>query len=204
MGENTPRSSCLSKLLDVRSYVIAARRSSVNAEPAAALFMALIFGLIALALFPLWVTFDLMSTWDFTTAIRFASEDAIYDMAYQVEGWTNLSVGAALAGIVFTSFTLLPSLFELAFPAVSHPLLNLVLIVSVTFDYVVDWPKASALASQWTDNSMIAFVYSVALTAFLSVGVQALLVVAVTVVIFSLLALVRGGTQRATVIIDQQ
>lgn len=199
-----PRASCAARLLDVRSYVLAARRSLAYAEPGAALFMVVVFGLIAAVLFPIWVTFDLLSTWAFTTAIRDASADAVYAAAAYTEGLLNMSVGALLVGIIFTGFTLLPSLFELAFPTVMHPLLNMILWASIVFDYITDWPKAAGVAMQWSDNQIIGFVYTVFFCAFISVTVQALLVVCITVVIYGLLALLRGGARQAQTVIIQQ
>jgi hypothetical protein len=200
----TEHQSCAARLLDIRTYVLSARRAMLHAEPAAALFMVFVFGLIALCLLPLYITFDLGSTWTFTTGLRDAAAPAINDVANQAAGWLQISIGAALAGVILTSFTLLPSLFELAFPTVSHPLLSILLWLSITFDYVTDWGKTWDLVGTWTDNPAIHFVGTVALCAFFSVGVQALLVVCVTVVIFGLVALVSGGKRQAEAVIVRQ
>ena len=199
-----PRQSCAARLLDIRSYVLAARRSMIHAEPAAALFMIVAFGLIALVLMPIWVSFDLLSTWDFTTGLRLASEGVIYDSAAYADAIIGMSVGALLVGIIFTGFTLLPSLFELAFPTVSHPLLNIILWSSIVFDYITDWGKAASVAETWTDNPLLAFAYTAVFCAFVSVAVQALLVLCITVVLFGLIALVRGPARQArAVVIDE-
>lgn len=201
--EREPRSSCFARMLDVRSYVLAARRSMIAAEPAAALFMIAAFGLIALVLTPIWISFDLLSTWDFTTGLRLASEGVIYDAGGYADAVLGMSVGAMLVGIVFTGFTLLPSLFEVAFPTVSHPLLNVILLMSITFDFVTDWAKAATVTATWTDNPVLGFVATALFCAFVSVGVQAILVLCVTVVIFGCLALVRGPMRQArAVVID--
>jgi hypothetical protein len=199
MQQSSP--SCAARLLDIRSYVLAARRSMLNAEPAAALFMALTFGLIALCLLPIWLTFDLGSTWTFTAGLRDAAAPAINDVAAQAAGWMQISIGAALAGVILTSFTLLPSLFELAFPSVQHPLLSLVLWASIIFDYVTDWGKTWDLVATWTDNPLLRFVGTMAMCAFFSVIVQALLVLCVTIVLFGGLALVRGGRRTAEAVV---
>lgn len=201
--EPTNRPSCFARLLDVRSYVLAARGAAGNAEPPAALAMLIVFSLICLALLPLWISFDLLSTWEFTTALRDTSADAVNDLAARAEGLLDLPVAALLSGVVFTSFTLLPTLFELAFPTVNHPLLNLILTVSIVFDYVTDWGKASELAARWVENPTLAFLATMGLTAFFSVLVQAVLVCCVTVVAYSALALLRGGARQVRgVIID--
>lgn len=202
--QNTTRPSCFARLLDVRSYVLSARRAMLNAEPAAALFMMLTFGLIALCLLPLWLTFDLGSTWTFTTGLRDAAAPAVSQMTAQAEGWLQMSIGAALAGLILTSFTLLPSLFELAFPSVQHPLLSLVLLCSIVFDFITDWAKTWELVASWTDNPVLHFLGAVAMCAFFSVGVQAVLVLCVTVIIFGVIALVSGGKRQAEAVILQQ
>jgi hypothetical protein len=186
------RQSCFARMLDVRGYVIAARAATASAPPGAALAMMLVFGVIALCLLPIWISFDLASTWEFTTGARDASEAVVYDLAARAEGILGMSVAALLAGLILTSFTLLPTLFELAFPTVNHPLLNMVLVASILFDFVTDWGKAWDTAAAWTQNPALHFVYTAAFCLFVSVGVQALLVVCVTVVLYAILALVRG------------
>jgi hypothetical protein len=122
-------------------------------------------------------------------------------MAWRVDGLLGLSVGAMLTGLVFTGFTLLPSLFELAFPTVTHPLLNLILFCSIVFDYVTDWGKAAELAGSWTSNPVLAFGYTMVVCAFVSVFVQAILVCCVTVIIFGGVRLVSGGARKAQTVI---
>jgi hypothetical protein len=199
-----PRQSCFARLLDVRSYVMAARGSMSQAEPASALFMVAVFGLIALVLTPIYISFDLMSTWDFTTGLRQVSEGVVFDMSARAEGFLSLSVGALLTGVIFTGFTLLPSLFELAFPTVNHPLLNLLLLASIVFDYVTDWGKAAELAGGWSDNPTIAFFYTMLVCAFVSIFVQALLVCCLTVVIFGIMAIARGGARQVQAVVLEQ
>ena len=194
-----PRQSCAARMLDIRTYVIAARQSMINAPPAAAIFMIAAFGLIALVLFPIWVSFDLLSTWDFTTGLRLASEGVIYQAGGYADAVLGMSVGALLTGVIFTGFTLLPSLFEVAFPTVNHPLLNLILISSIVFDYVTDWGKAASVAGQWSDNPIMSFLYTALFCAFVSVGVQAILVLCITVVLFGVIALLRGPARQARV-----
>jgi hypothetical protein len=144
---------------------------------------------------PIWISFDLASTWDFTTGARNASEGVVYDLAAQAGNILGMSVAALLAGLILTSFTLLPTLFELAFPTVQHPLLNMVLVASIVFDYVTDWGKAWDTASSWAANPVLHFIYAAVFCLFVSVGVQALLVVCLTVVVYAALAIVRGPVQ---------
>jgi hypothetical protein len=198
------RPSCVARLLDVRSYVIAARQSMRHAEPAAALFMIAVFGMISLVLTPIYLTFDLSSTWTFTTGLREATTPAISGITAQAEGILQMSIGALLTGTILTSFTLLPSLFELAFPTVNHPLLSLILWGSIVFDFITDWGKTWNLVGTWTANPALRFIISVPLCGFFSVLVQALLVICLTVVIFGVITLVSGGRRQAEAIIIQQ
>lgn len=199
-----PRSSCVARMLDVRSYVLAARRAMSTAEPATALYMVLVFGLISLLLCPLWMAYDLGSTWAFTTGLRDGAAPAVTEMSHQLDsatGWLGLSLGSAFIGLVLTAFTLLPSLFELAFPTVSHPLLHLVLLCSVVFDYITDWGKVSDLVATWTDTPALHFIATMVLCAFVSVLVQAMLVCSLTVVLFGVITIVRGGSRQAKAVI---
>jgi hypothetical protein len=202
--QSQPRQSCAAKLLDVRGYVIAARNGMQNAEPSTALFMIVVFGIIALVLTPIYLTFDLGSTWAFTTGVRDAATPAIGDTVALVERTLNITLGGILTGAIFTGFTLLPSLFELAFPTIAHPLLSIVLWISIVFDYITDWGKAWNLVGTWVENPVGRFLICVPLCAFLSVFVQALLVISLTVIIFGLIALVSGGKRQAEAIIIRQ
>lgn len=195
------RQSCAARLLDVRGYVIAARGAMIRADAVGALFMIVVFGLVALVLTPIYLTFDLGSTWAFTSGLRDAARPAVEQVAGQAEGWLQMSVGALLVGIILTSFTLLPTLFELAFPTINHPLLSIVLWVSIIFDYITDFPKTWDLVATWTDNRALQFLISVPFCAFLSVGVQALLVVCVTVILFGLVRLVAGGRRQVETVV---
>jgi hypothetical protein len=199
-----PRPSCVARLLDVRSYVISARQSMRHADPASALFMIAVFGLISLVLTPIYLTFDLSSTWTFTTSLRDAATPAISGITAQAEGILQMSVGALLTGAILTSFTLLPSLFELAFPTIAHPLLSLILWGSIVFDFITDWGKTWDLVGTWTANPALRFIITAPLCMFFSVFVQALLVISITVIIFGVITLIGGGRRQAETIILQQ
>ena len=202
MTTNEPRPSA--RMLDTRSYVVAARRAMLTADATTALYMIATFGLIALLLTPLYLSYDLGSTWAFTTGLRAASTEAVGTVTGQIDGFLGLSVGALLAGVILTSFTFLPSLFELAFPAVTHPLLNLVLTVSIVFDYITDWGKTWDLVGTWIENPAWHFIVTMGACAFFSVGVQAVLACCITVIVFGLITLVRGGTRKAEAVIVNQ
>jgi hypothetical protein len=201
-----PRQSCFARMLDVRGYVIAARGATYGAPPAALLVMVFVFGFIALLLFPFWASYDLASTWEFTTSMRDGSADMLGTMAAQMDGALNISLGAALAGLILTGYTLLPSLFELAFPMVTHPMLMVLLYASLIFDYVTDWAKSWEVTGGWggAENGLMHILYAVSFCLFVSIFVQALLVVCLTVVVFGLIGLVRGGGSRAAGVVIQR
>jgi hypothetical protein len=202
--QTTPRPSCLAAMLDIRTYVLAARNAMGRADAGAAIFMIGVFSVVALVLLPIWITFDLNSTWDFTTGLRAAAEPVVYDVTAQAEDFLQLSVGALLTGLIFTGFTLLPSLFELAFPTVSHPLLNLILLCSIVFDFVTDWGKSADLVATWTDNRTLGFFYTIGVCAFVSVFVQALLVCCITVIVYGIVQIVTGGARQAQAVVISQ
>lgn len=196
------KQSCAARMLDVRGYVLAARGAMAGADPAAALGLVAVFLIIALCLLPLWLAYDLGSTWEFTTALRAGAAPVIEGAALDAGGMLGMSVASALAGVILTSITLLPSLFELAFPSVQHPLLNMVLWASIVFDYTTDWGKSWEVTAAWTDNPVIHALYAASFCLFVSVGVQALLVVCATVVIFGVLSLTGIGRRGAAVIVN--
>ena len=208
--------SCFAKLLDVRTFVMAVRQAYAGVDAGTALVMVLVFGLIGLALTPLYISYDLSSTWEFTTGLREGSRPAIADTTETLTGALDragvpsdtgllgLTVGAALAGVVGLAFTLLPSFFELAFPTITHPLLMLVLYTSIIFDYVTDWSKSWGVAGAWTSSPVLQFLYTVVLNLFFSVGVQALLVICLTAVICGCITIMRGGVREVKTIVVQQ
>jgi hypothetical protein len=202
--QTEPRQSCVTRLLDIRMYIISARGATARLDAGPALFMLIIFGIIALCLAPVWITFDLASTWEFTTGARDASAPALYSLGDRATGILGVSVAAALVGFIFTSFTLLPSLFELAFPSVQHPLLSMLLLASITFDYVTDFPKAWEVASAWTQNPALHFIYAAAFCMFVSVVVQALLALCITIIIYAAIAIVRGPVREVQTIVVGQ
>lgn len=203
--EKIQQQSCLSKMIDVRGMIVAARRAMVGADNSTALAMMAVFLLVLFVLVPIWITFDLHSTWAFTTSIRDSASPIIDYARSDAQNLMGLTVGGALIGLVLTSFTLLPSLFEIAFPTVNHPLVNAVLSASILFDYVTDWPRAWEVTSQWSSNPPVHFAYCVFFNLFMSVGVQALIVISLTVMVFGAITIIRGPMKQTAqpVIVDQ-
>lgn len=197
------RQSCMSRMLDIRGMIVAVRRSMAGADNSTCLAMILIFSLIFLCLLPVYITFDLMSTWDFTTTIREGAAPVVDQMTPQAQSLLGLTVGDLLIGVILTSFTLLPTLFELAFPSIDHPIVNMAIHWSLTFDYISDWPRSWQTTASWSDNPPVRFIYTVLFNLFVSVGVQALLVICITVIVFGVIGILRGGHARGPVIIQQ-
>jgi hypothetical protein len=197
--------SCAARLLDVRGYVLAARYAMRGAEPASAMFMIAVFGLIGICCVPIFIVFDLDSTWQFTTGLRDATGPTVAQMSGQIDNWTQLSIGAVLVGLVGIATTLLPSLFELGFPSIRHPLTTIVLWGCLIFDFVTDWRATWTLVAGWTTQPVIRFVLSIGLNAFFAIFCQAIICVCIAVVASGILNLL-GGTQRRAeaIILPQQ
>lgn len=204
MTKMTESRSCFARMLDLRGMIIAARQGMAGADNSTALAMLAVFSIIFCALLPVWIAFDLSSTWEFTTTIREGATPVVERMAPEAQNILGMSLGALLVGLVLTSFTLLPSLFELAFPSINHPLLNTILHASILFDYITDWPKAWAATEGWAVNPPVRFVYTIIFTLFMSIGIQALLVFCLTVMTFGVLTIVRGPLPMKPMVIDQQ
>jgi hypothetical protein len=197
------RQSCLSRMLDIRGMIVAVRRSTQGMDNATALALIVVFTLIFLCLLPLYITFDLTSTWEFTTTIRAGAAPVIDGVTPRAQTLLGITLGDLLIGVVLTSFTLLPTLVELAFPSIDHPVVNMAVHWSLSFDYISDWPTSWATTGYWADNPVVRFIYTVLFNLFVSVGVQALLVICVTVILFCVLTIIRGGPSRPHVVINQ-
>lgn len=199
------RQSCLAKLLDIRGVIIACRRGMMGADNSTALAQIVIFTLILLCLLPIWIAFDLNSTWEFTTTIRQGAAPILDHATPQAQSMLGMTLGSLLVGVILTSFTLLPTLFELAFPALDHPLVNMVLHASILFDYISDWPRSWATTEGWASNTPVHFIYTVFFNLFMSVGVQALIVISLTVIVFGVITIIRGPVKpmKQQVVIEQ-
>jgi hypothetical protein len=189
-------------MLDVRGMIIAVRRAMASVDNSTALALIVVFGLIALCLLPIYITFDLTSTWEFTTTIRDGARPVVDDLAPRARTMLGITLGDLIIGVILTSFTLLPTLIELGFPSVDHPIVNMAVHWSLSFDYISDWPRSWETTGYWADNPAVRFIYTVFFNLFVSVGVQALLVICVTVILFCVLTIIRGPA-RSPVVIQQ-
>lgn len=193
--------SCLAKLLDVRGIIFACRRGMQGVDNSTALAMILIFTLITLLLLPIWIAFDLNSTWSFTTTIREGAAPILDQATPQAQTLLGITLGSLLVGVILTGFTLLPTLFELAFPGINHPLVNMVLHASILFDYISDWPRSWETTAGWSANTPVRVLYTVFFNLFMSVGVQALIVICLTVIIFGVVTIIRGPLRPAKAVV---
>jgi hypothetical protein len=166
--------------------------------------MIIVFAIIGLCLAPVWTSYDLASTWSWATVVKEGSAahigaigDYVDTKAPQGAMFLDMTMGQAITGLIVLGITLLPTLFELGFPSIRHPLLMLLLSGAILFDYITDFGSSWAATSGWagSDNSFIHFLWTaLVFNPFVSVGVQALLVVCVTVVVFGFVRLVRGAS----------
>ena len=181
--------SCFAKLLDVRSYVVAMRSGFHGAPPGAAVLLIIGLVVICMLVLPFWAALDLATTWEFSAQLRFVAAPFVNDAASKAGGVVGMSVAAALATFVLTSFTLLPTFFELVFPSFRHPLLDMTLQASLLFDFITDWPKAYELTAA-TANPLLHYSYAAITCIIVSVGLQAVLVMCVTGIAYGSLRLI--------------
>ncbi|GEM_PF-1647456 len=187
------RRSCISTMLDLRGIVLAARQACANMEPAVALTLLVGSLLIFLCCLPIYWTWDLSSTWDFMTGMRDQAEPAFDGMQRQFERHAGNAAASVIVAFLATCFTLLPTFLELVFPSINHPLSNSAVHASIVFDYITDWPRAWSTTDGWTDNPVSHFIVCVGWTFFVSIFIQAIMVLCVTMFVFCVIGLLRGG-----------
>ncbi len=195
------RGSCFAQLLDIRNFIIAARRMVWESDAWVVAVLIVIFAVIGLALSPIYIAHDLHSTWTWATPLRDAAQPKIDDLGYAVDGALgnstimNMTVGQMMGALTLVALTLLPSLFELAFPSLRHPLLMIVLSACILFDYITDWEASWNATASWSgaENWLVHFLWTAGFNFFVSIGVQAILVMCITVVVFGLVRLVTGA-----------
>jgi hypothetical protein len=195
------RGSCFAQLLDIRNFIVAARRMVMETDAMVVVVLIIIFAIIGLALTPLYITHDLHSTWTWATPLRDAAQPKIDDLGYAVDGVVgnatimNMTMGQFMGALTLVALTLLPSLFEIAFPSLRHPLLMIVLSACILFDYITDWEASALATASWSgsDNAIVHFAWTALFNFFVSIGIQAILVMCITVVIFGFVRLIGGA-----------
>lgn len=200
-GQGNP--SCFARLLDIRFFIVAARRMVAECDATVTVVLIIIFAIIGLCLTPIYLTYDLASTWAWATPIRDGAQPKIDDMAYSFDQYApagamvfDMTLGQLVGALVLVGITLLPSLFEVGFPSMRHPLLLILLTAAILFDYVTDFESSWAATAGWSgaENWLVHFLWTaLVFNPFVSIGVQALLVVCSTVVIFGFVRLIGGA-----------
>lgn len=201
MHQEEPRGCA--RVLDPIALNLAVRRAFGNLDPGAALFVFAVGLLYSLATGFIWWKYDLVSTWNFTQGIR---EDVSGELLFVVDKAAQMGMGVIVGGLVGVAFTLLPSITELIAPRVVHPGVQLLLQISIWFDFVTDWPTAETLVLRWGVPGGLAGQWAATflVTLVISLFVQVMFILGVTAVIVSALALVSGGRRVAAVVIDQR
>jgi hypothetical protein len=201
--EQTQRQSCFAAMLDIRNIMLAVRAALANADSTVVIVLMVVFTIIGLCTLPVWTSYDLASTWSWATNVKESSAEHIGaignyvdEQAPQGAMFLDMTMGQTITGLMVLGITLLPTLFELGFPSVRHPLLMMLLSGAILFDYITDFSSSWAATSGWAgaDNWFVHFLWTaLVFNPFVSVGAQAILVVCITVVVFGFVRLVRGA-----------
>lgn len=207
------RGSCLAQLLDIRGFIMAARRMMhETADLAVVIVLMIIFAVIGLSLSPTYATHDLASTWSWASPMADASSSKIDDMAYALDPSgartpiLDMTLGDILKAVTLVGITMLPSLFELGFPSLRHPLLMILLWASILFDYITDFEASWNATAGWSgaENWFVHFFWANIFNLWVSIGVQAVIVLCITVVIFGFWRIFTGGAQRVEAVLIQR
>ena len=197
------RQSCFAAMLDIRNFIVAVRASLASADSSVVIMLIVVFTIIGLCTLPIWTSYDLGSTWAWATNVQASSAAHIGAAGAFVDSKApagtlvlDMTLGQADTGLIVLGITLLPTLFELGFPSIRHPMLMLLLSGAILFDYITDFSSSWAATAGWAgcDNWFVHFLWTaLVFNPFVSVGAQAVLVVCVTVMVFGFVRLARGA-----------
>jgi hypothetical protein len=197
------RQSCFAAMLDIRNIIGAVRAALARADASVVIMLIIVFGIIGLCTLPIWTSYDLASTWSWATNVQLSSADHIGTIGAYVQEKApagalvlDMTIGQAVTSLIVLGITLLPTLFELGFPSIRHPLLMLLLSGAILFDYITDFGSSWEATKGWggAGNWFVHFLWTaLVFNPFVSVGAQAILVVCVTVVTFGFVRLARGA-----------
>lgn len=194
------------KILDPVTLNRAARQGFSGLDSGTSLLFFGIGLIFTLATGAIWWQYDLLSTWHFTQGISGDVQPVADQIAQKAGEYTDVSLGAFIGGAIVVCITLLPSIVEFIAPRVMHPGVQLVLNLSILFDFVTDWPTAAGIISRYeVPGGYVGRILATAATTLaLSLFVQVLFILGVTVTISCALSIVgmgrRGGGQGVTVI----
>ncbi len=201
MALNTmARPSGCAAILDPVSLNKAARAGFTGLDSGTSLLIFAVSLIFSLATGAIWWQYDLISTWKFSQGINAdvkPAADMIAQKATELAA-ADISLGAFIGGAIVVAITLAPSIVELIAPRVMHPGAQLLLNGTILFDFVTDWPTASTIVSRydvplgWLGRVLATALVTVALSLF----VQVLFILALTVCLTCAINIVRGGGKK--------
>ncbi len=196
------------KILDPVTLNRAARQGFSGLDSGTALLFFAIGLIFTLATGAIWWQYDLMSTWKFTQGISGDVQPVADQLAQRAGEYTDIALGAFIGGAIIVCITLLPSIIELIAPRVVHPGVQLCLNLCILFDFVTDWPTAASIISRYdVPAGYIGRILATAATTLaLSLFVQVLFILGITVTISCALSIVgmgRRGVQQGVTVIQQ-
>lgn len=199
-----------SAALDPISMNRAARIGFGGLDRGSALFSFILGFIFSWAMGILWWLYDLMSTYYFSQGISADAKPvatSLGESAGELLGSAgDITLASFMGGVVVVAITLAPSIVELLAPRVMHPGAQLALNATILFDFVTDWPTAAGIIAQynvpfgWLGQVIATFL----LTLVLSLGIQVLFVLAITVTLASAWALLKGPNTGGDAIIIQR
>lgn len=192
-------------VLDPISLNRAARAGFGNLDTGSALFSFAIALVFTIATGAIWWQYDLLSTWHFTQGVNADVKPVADIITEKVSNLSDVSLGAFIGGAIVVCITLLPSIIELIAPRVLHPGVQLALNITILFDFITDYPTASAMVAKYqVPGGWIGSILATAgVTLVLSLIVQVLFILGVTVLISSAIAILKGGRSQGGYIIQQ-
>lgn len=195
MIDQATRPTGCAAMLDPITLNQAARRGFSNLDTGTALFTFALGLIFSLATGAIWWQYDLLSTWKFTQGISGDVQPVADQIAAKASELGDVTLGAFIGGAIVVCITLLPSIVELIAPRVLHPGVQLGLNATILFDFVTDWPTASAIVTNYEPYGGVIgrVVMTAAVTLMLSLVVQVFFILGITVTIASAMSIIGGG-----------
>lgn len=195
MMQSVSRPSGCAAMIDPITLNQAARRGFSGLDSGAALFSFAISLIFTLATGAIWWTYDVMSTYKFTQGISGDVQPVADTITRKIAEQGDVSLAAFVGGAIVVCITLLPSIVELIAPRVIHPGVQVLLNITIAFDFITDYPVAAAIVSRYAvpGGWLGGVVVTSVVTLILSLFVQVLFILGVTVMIASAMSIVGGG-----------
>ena len=181
-------SGFLSRVLNPATLITAVRRGVGGLDGAVSLFFLVASVLGLFAVLPPYITYDLMSTWNFFQGVQYdTGAQAEVIASFIASATQSVSLGAFIGMMIAWGITLFPTLVELVAPSIQHPGVQLFNQMCVGFDYITDFPLAWAKAGEWTQVWIVRVAVALVFNLIVSLGLQVFVVMFATVAIISLL-----------------